>query len=74
MLLHFQQICIEKIVFGGSRGFETYCRDETDPIELSGGSNFVGKSPLPPNLDSGRFQAGFRPGCGRVPAGFRQSA
>ena len=29
------------IVFGGSRGFETYCRDETDPIELSGGSDFV---------------------------------
>ena len=23
------------------RGFETYCRDETDPIELSGGSDFV---------------------------------
>ena len=39
--LHFQQIYIKKIVFGGSGGFETYCRDETDPIELSGGSDVV---------------------------------
>ena len=41
VFLHFQQICMKWIVFGGSHGFETYCRDETDPIELSGGSGFL---------------------------------
>ena len=29
------------MVFGSPRATETYCRDETDPIALSGVSDFV---------------------------------
>ena len=37
----FHQIYMKLVVFGRRRGTETYCRNETDPIELSGGSDFV---------------------------------
>ena len=38
---HVFQICIKYAILGRPRAKETYCRDETDPIELSGGSDFV---------------------------------
>ena len=55
---HFGPICIRNIVFGWTCGFWSYCRDETDPIELSGVADFVA------DYSNDRFSAGFRPASG----------
>ena len=46
LLLYFMQIWINYTIFRRPRGKETYCRDETDPIALSGVSGFVADSEI----------------------------
>ena len=41
LLGHFMQIRINYTIFRRPRGKETYCRDETDPILLTGVSDSV---------------------------------
>ncbi len=40
----FHQICIKYTILGRPRATEPYCRDETDLIELTRGSDFVARS------------------------------
>ena len=46
LLVYFMQIWINYTIFRRPRGKETYCRDETDPIALSGVSGFVADSEI----------------------------